>query len=169
MRPAPGAGTDAPSVPRPGESAPALELPDTFGTPVALESLRGTPVCLVFLPMAFSATCTGELRALRDHADEFERAGVRVFGVTCDAVPTLRAWAEHEGVAGADGGGVQLLSDFWPHGAAAQAYGAFDPATGAPRRVSVLVDAHGIVRWTTTSRPGHARDVTEHLAAVAAL
>lgn len=160
-------GTGA--LPRPGDPAPALELPDTFGTPVSLEASRGTPVCVVFLPMAFSGTCTSELRDLRDHGDEIERAGVRVLAVTCDATPTLRAWAEHEGVGAADGSGVQLLSDFWPHGAAARAFGAFDETTGAPRRVTVLVDADGIVRWTTTARPGHARDVAELLAAIAAL
>lgn len=154
-------------VPRPGDPAPDLELPDTFGTPVSLEAMRGTPVLVVFLPMAFTGTCTSELRDLRDHLDEFEGAGVRVLAVTCDSSPTLRAWAEVEGVS--DGAGVHLLSDFWPHGAAARAFGAFEDRTGTARRVSVLVDADGIVRWTTTSPPGRARDVAEHLAAVAAL
>ena len=153
-------------VPRPGDAAPELELPDTFGTPVSLEGLRGSAVCVVFLPLAFSRTCTSELRDLRDHVDEFERAGVRVLVVTCDAPPTLRAWAEHEGVAVDDGAGIGLLSDFWPHGVVARAYGAFEDLTGTPRRVSVLVDTDGIVRWTTTSPPGRARDVAEHLAAV---
>ena len=164
-----GMTADPGSSPCPGDPAPPLELPDTFGTPVSLEALRGTPVCVVFLPMAFSHTCTSELRDLRDHAESLERAGVRVLAVTCDAVPTLRAWAEAEGVADADGTGVQLVSDFWPHGDAARGFGAFDPVTGAPRRVTVLVAADGVVRWTTSAPPGHARDVTELLTAVAAL
>lgn len=157
-----------PPLPRPGDPAPDLVLPDTFGAPVRLDGLRGGAVLVVFLPMAFSGTCTTELRALRDHLDDLERAAVRVLAVTCDAPPTLRAWAEHEGVDDG-GGGILLLSDFWPHGAAARAFGAFDDVTGAPLRVSVLVDADGLVRWTTVSPPGRARDVLEHLAAVAAL
>lgn len=157
-----------PSVPpRTGDPAPDLTLPDTVGTPVRLEALRGTPVLVVFLPMAFSRTCTSELRALRDHLDELEQAGARLLLVTCDAPPTLRAWAQHERLV--DGTGVHLLSDFWPHGAAARAFGAFEEITGTPRRVSVLVDPHGLVRWTTEAPPGQARDISEHLAAVAAL
>lgn len=152
---------------RPGDPAPDLTLPDTFGTPVRLEALRGTPALVVFLPLAFSRTCTSELRALRDHLDELEQARVRLLLVTCDAPPTLLAWAEHEGLV--EGAGVHLLSDFWPHGAASRAFGAFEEVTGTPRRVSLLVDADGVVRWTTEAAPGRARDVAEHLAAVAAL
>jgi mycoredoxin-dependent peroxiredoxin len=151
------------ALPAPGEAAPDLTLPDTHGTPITLSALRGTPVCLVFLPFAFSGTCTFELRDLRDNHEDFEAAGVRVLGVTCDSVFTLRAWAEQEGLP------FDLLSDFWPHGAVARAYGLLDEETGMARRGSVLVDADGIVRWSTLSPGGAARDVDAYRAALAAL
>ena len=153
----------APSLPRPGDPAPELVLPDTHGTPVSLADLRGTPVAVVFFPFAFSGICSGELCELRDNLEDFEAAGVRVLGVSCDPMFALRAWSEREGF------GFDLLSDFWPHGAAARAFGVFDEASGSASRGSVLVDGDGIVRWSVLSPRGTARDLGAYRAALAAL
>ena len=146
-----------------GDRAPDLSLRDTHGTPVSLDGLRGTPVALVFFPFAFSGLCTGELCELRDGIGEFEQAGVRLLGISCDPLFTLRAWAEAEGF------GFDLLSDFWPHGDAARAYGVFDQATGVAARGSFLVDADGIVRWSLVNPRGQARDIGAYRAALATL
>lgn len=150
-------------APRPGDPAPELVLPDSHGTPVSLVGLRGTPVMLVFFPFAFSMTCTSELGELRDSIEEFEAVGVRLFGISCDARHALRAWSEEEGF------GFDLLSDFWPHGAAARSYGVFDDASGMAVRGSFLVDADGIVRWRVINAPGQARELGEYRAALADL
>jgi mycoredoxin-dependent peroxiredoxin len=149
------------SSPGVGDEGAALALPDTGGTDVDVPG--GVPTLLVFLPWAFSPICTAEVRQLRDVADDVAAAGVRMLGVSCDAVATLAAWAQ------AEEPGFELLSDFWPHGAAASAYGVLDERSGAARRVSFLLDADGVVRWTTTAPPGHGRDVAAHLDAVRAL
>ncbi|MBC7290235.1 MAG: peroxiredoxin [Actinotalea sp.] len=150
-------------VPGPGEPAPDLVLPDTHGTPVSLAELRGRAVAVVFYPFAFSRTCTAELCELRDNLEDFEAAGVRLLAVSCDPVPALRAWSEQEGF------GFDLLSDFWPHGAAARAFGVLDEASGMATRGSFLVDADGIVRWSLVNPRGLARDLGEYRAALAAL
>lgn len=150
-------------APRPGDPAPELQLPDTHGTPVSLVALRGTPVMLVFFPFAFSPTCRNELGELRDNIEDFEAAGVRLLAISCDPRHALRAWSEEEGF------GFDLLSDFWPHGAAARSYGVFDDGAGMALRGSFLVDADGIVRWRLVNPPGEARDLGEYRAAMAAL
>lgn len=150
-------------VPRPGDPAPEVLLPDAFGTPVSLVGLRGTPVALVFFPFAFSALCTGEARELRDNVEDFEAAGVRLLGISCDQRHALRAWAEQEGF------GFDLLSDFWPHGSAARSYGVFDDSSGMAVRGSFLIDADGIIRWQVVNAPGHAREIDAYRAALAAL
>ena len=73
-------------VPRPGDPAPEIVLPDTHGTPVSLVGLRGTPVVLVFFPFAFSSMCTSEAGELRDNLEDFEAAGVRLLGISCDCL-----------------------------------------------------------------------------------
>ncbi len=150
-------------VPRVGEPAPDLTLPDTHGTPVSLSGLRGTPVALVFYPFAFSGICTGELCELRDNLAAFDDAGVRLVGISCDPMFTQRAFAEREGYT------FDLLSDFWPHGAASRAYGVFDEATGHAVRGSFLVDAQGVLRWSVVNPRGQARPLTAYREALSRL
>ena len=151
------------SVPALGEFAPDLTLVDTHGTPVTLSELRGTPVAIVFFPFAFSGICTGELCELRDNVAAFDEAGVRLLAVSCDPMFTLRAWAEQEAYT------FDLLSDFWPHGAAARAYGVFDETTGHALRGSFLVDADGVLRWSVVNPRGQARPLSAYREALAAL
>ncbi|MEZ0448530.1 peroxiredoxin [Cellulomonas sp. ICMP 17802] len=146
-----------------GEPAPEFSLRDTHGTPVTLSGLRGGPVVIVFVPFAFSGTCTGELCELRDNISEFEEAGVHVLVVSCDPGHALRAWAAQEGF------GFDLLSDFWPHGEVAKAYGVFDEEKGFAVRGSFLVDAEGVLQWSVVNPPGRARDFSSYRAALADL
>ena len=63
-------------------------------------------------------------------------------GISCDAVYTLRAWAESFG-----GLTYPLCTDFWPHGAVSRAYGVFNDDLGRPERAIIVVDAAGIIRY----------------------
>ncbi|QDB78967.1 redoxin domain-containing protein [Georgenia wutianyii] len=141
------------------DRAPVLELPDTHGTPVRLGGRRERPQLVVFLPFAFSRVCGGELRALV--SEPLDGADLAV--LSCDPLFALRAWAEQEGAT------FPLLSDFWPHGAAARAFGVLDETSGAPTRASFLLDGDGVVAWSVHSPAGVARSVADYRAAVAAL
>lgn len=147
----------------PGTTAPDFTLTDTHGTPVTLSSLRGAPVCLVFVPFAFTGTCTGELCELRDNLALFEAAGVRLLVISCDPTPAQRVWAEQEGYT------FDLLSDFWPHGAVSQLYGAFFEPGGFPLRATFIIDKEGVVRWSVVNGPGDARRTSDYREALAAL
>ncbi|MCR6690337.1 redoxin domain-containing protein [Cellulomonas sp.] len=146
-----------------GEPAPGFSLPDTHGTPVSLDGLRGGPVVVVFVPFAFSATCTGELCELRDNIAEFRGADVHLVVVSCDPMFSLRAWAAQEGYE------FDLLSDFWPHGDVARAYGVFDEASGHALRGSFLIDGEGVLRWSVVNPRGQARPLAAYREALAAL
>lgn len=146
-----------------GDAAPDFTLTDTHGTPLQLADLRGTPVVLVFVPFAFSGTCTGELCELRDNISAFDTAGARLLVVSCDAMFSLRAWAEQEGY------GFDLLSDFWPHGQVARAYGVFDEGSGLAVRGSFLIGADGTIRWAVVNPRSRARELADYLEALAAL
>ena len=53
--------------------APDFELLTQFGETVRLSDFRGKrAVALVFFPLAFSGTCTGELCELRDNLALFQ-------------------------------------------------------------------------------------------------
>src|SRR5258708_4236115 len=90
-------------VPPTGAPAPDFTLPSTAGGDVTLSSLKGQPVLLAFFPLAFTRTCTAELCAFAKELAAFE--GARVFGISVDMVPSLKAFQAREGIT------VDLLSD----------------------------------------------------------
>ncbi len=146
-----------------GDVAPEFSLPDQDRQVVSLAELRGTPVLVVFYPFAFSGICTGELCQLRDELATYTDAGVRVVAVSTDPVFSLKAWKAQEGF------DFPLLSDFWPHGATAQAYGVFNDKAGMAVRGTFLVDAEGKVAFAEVNGPGDAREQSGWKAAVAEL
>ncbi len=96
--------------------------------------------------------------------DRFEAANAQVLGVSCDTVFSHQAFAERLG--GID---FPLLSDFWPHGAVAQAYGVFNAERGFAIRSVFIIDTQGIIRWQKTYPPGTLPEADEILEALAKL
>jgi mycoredoxin-dependent peroxiredoxin len=145
-----------------GDSAPDFELKDQHGTPVRLSDFQGSKtVVLVFYPLAFSGVCTGELCAIRDELPTLGGDDVQVLAVSVDSVFALRTWAEQERYQ------FPLLSDFWPHGAVAQAYGIFDEKMGVATRGTYIIDKTGVVRWKVENAIPDARDLDEYRKALA--
>ncbi|MFE3454631.1 peroxiredoxin [Nonomuraea sp. NPDC059194] len=140
--------------------APDFELPDQHGTPVRLSSLRGRRVLLIFYPLAFSGVCRSELGQVRDELIPQLPADVEVLSVSVDSMFTHRAWAEQEGYE------FPLLSDFWPHGQVAEAYGVFDETKGLAKRGTFLIDGEGVIRWSVVNPISAPRDVADYLKAL---
>ena len=137
-----------------GDRAPDFTLHDQHGQEFWLSSYAGTKaVLLVFYPFAFTGVCTGELTGFRDRLGEFETTSTTLLAISCDPVYTQRAFADRDGIF------FPLLSDFWPHGAVASAYGVFDEREGSATRSSFVVDKDGIVQWVLHSERGEARDL----------
>jgi peroxiredoxin len=143
-----------------GDLAPDFALADQHGSRHALADLRGRRVLMVFYPFAFTGTCTGEMAALSANVDRLRTDATEVLAVSCDTVPSLRIFDDRYDI------GVPLLSDFWPHGAVASAYGAFDPAMGAAVRASYVVDGDGRIAWTTRVGLRESRDIEASIAAL---
>ncbi len=145
-------------------TAPDFELANQFGEHVRLSDFRGRkPVALVFFPLAFSSTCTGELCELRDNLALFSHRDVELIAVSVDSKASLRAFAEAEGY------DFTLLADFWPHGAVAREYGVFLENKGFANRASFLIDINGVIRASFITAPGEARSIEAYKAALAAL
>ena len=146
-----------------GQEAPDFELKDQNGEAVKLSSFRGSKaVALVFYPFTFTGVCEGELCALRDDFSEFENAGVQVLAVSCDSRHAQRVWAEQKGYQ------FPVLSDFWPHGEVAKAYGVFNDALGCANRATFVIDKSGKVADTFASPDlGTAREQSSYAEALA--
>ena len=76
---------------------------------------------------------------------------------------THKIWAAEQGYT------FPLLSDFWPHGKIAQAYGVFNDKLGFANRGTFVVDKEGIIRFAEMNGPGEPRDQGAWEKALAAL
>ena len=141
-----------------GDAAPAFTLRDQHGQEQSLAARSGSRnVLMVFYPFAFTGVCSGEMLALQEHATEWDSLSTDVLAVSCDPVPSLRAFADGTGLE------IPLLSDFWPHGKVSKAYGAFDDNLGAAGRSTFVIDKTGTVRWTVSTAIADARDIADYL------
>ena len=147
-----------------GSIAPDFELNDQFGQKVSLSSFKGQKnVVITFYPFAFTGTCTGELCALRDDISAFLNDSVQLLAISCDSPFTQKVFAERENYQ------FPVLSDFWPHGATAKAYGVFEESRGCALRGTFIIDKTGLVRWTVVNGLGAARDLNEYKKALSLL
>ena len=147
-----------------GSIAPDFELNDQFGQKVSLSSFKGQKnVVITFYPFAFTGTCTGELCALRDDISAFLNDSVQLLAISCDSPFTQKVFAERENYQ------FPVLSDFWPHGATAKAYGVFEESRGCALRGTFIIDKTGVVRWSVVNGLGAARDLHEYKKALSSL
>jgi len=147
-----------------GSIAPDFELNDQFGQKVSLSSFKGHKnVVITFYPFAFTGTCTGELCALRDDISAFLNDSVQLLAISCDSPFTQKVFAERENYQ------FPVLSDFWPHGATAKAYGVFEESRGCALRGTFIIDKTGVVRWSVVNGLGAARDLNEYKKALSSL
>jgi len=136
-----------------GMEAPEFDLELIRGERVRLGDFRGRRnVLLVFHPFAFTPVCEEEALDLQENLPAFDSAETDVILVSCDPPPARQAWKEKLGLT------YTLASDFWPHGAAARAYGIFDEETGASIRGTFLIDMGGSVVWSLVNDAGARRD-----------
>lgn len=144
-----------------GAPAPAFELRDIEGNTVTLDSLKGRKSLIVFIPFPFTGTCEGELCAIRDRLADLNALDANVVAITTDTIFSNAEWSRKNGF------GFPVLSDFWPHGAVTEAYGAFDPKVGAANRVTFVLDSEGIVRTViATESRKFAREVDHYVEAL---
>lgn len=128
------------------ERAPEFDLEVADGERVTLGDFLGrSNLLLVFHPFAFTTVCEEEALDLQANLDSFRNAQTEIVFVSCDPAPARQAWKKQLGAE------YTFASDFWPHGAAAKAYGVFDERKGAPHRGTFLVDKDGQIIWSLLS------------------
>ena len=80
------------------------------------------------------------MQAYQADIAKFEAANTKVFGISMDAAPSLKAFAEQIKVTS-----VPFLSD-WNRTVTKQ-YGLFNEANGYGRRATFVIDKEGVIRY----------------------
>jgi peroxiredoxin len=146
-----------------GAPAPDFTLKDQDGRPVTLSGyLNAKHVLLVFFPLAFTGICQRELDELQGNLADYVD-GTQVLAISVGPPPTHKVWAKQSGFT------FPVLSDFWPHGAVARAYGVFNGDAGFANRGTFVIDRGGFVGFAEMNGPGEVRDQAVWTRALTAL
>jgi peroxiredoxin len=136
-----------------GSEAPPFSLPDTEGDRMSLDDLKGSKSLIIFIPFPFTGICEGELCAIRDRLPDLAALDATVVAITCDTRFSNKKWSDENEF------GFPVLSDYWPHGEVARAYGVFNEEFGCADRTTLVLDSEGTIRAIVASSGlGEARD-----------
>jgi peroxiredoxin Q/BCP len=141
-----------------GDKAPAITVTASDGSSVNLKS-PGAPLVLYFYPKDDTSGCTREAQEFTDLAGDFRKAGVKVIGVSRDAMKS------HQKFIGKYDLAVPLASD--EDGRISDAFGTWVEKSMYGRkymgmeRATYLIGADGrILRvWRKVKVPNHAQEV----------
>jgi peroxiredoxin len=134
--------TDSVLKVRVGDPAPDFTLASVSGEKVTLSQYRGKKnVVLSFVPAAWTPVCSDQWPGYNIVKDLFDRNDATLLGITVDNIPTLYAWTNQMGKLW-----FPVLSDFYPHGRVAEAYGVLR-SDGTSERALFVIDKKGIIRY----------------------
>ena len=149
-----------------GRKVPDVALTGMDGEPIRTGDFKGQKLVLYFYPKDDTSGCTREAQDFTALAEEFEKQGTWVLGVSKDSP------ASHAKFAGKYGLKVKLASD--EDGSACAAFGTWVEKSMYGRkymgidRATFLIDRDGVVKrvWRKVKVPGHAQEVLKAAAAL---
>ncbi len=139
-----------------GDIAGDFTLQDHNGNNFVLSAQKGKRVLLSFHPLAWTAVCASQMLSLERNFEVFESLKTVPVGLSVDAVPSKKAWADNLGIKK-----VPLLSDFWPHGEVAGLFDIFRQKNGFSERANIIVDEKGVIALFKTYPLSQLPDIDE--------
>ncbi len=125
-----------------GDRAPDFSLPAVSGGEISLSRYSGKKnVVLSFIPAAWTPVCSDQWPGYNLVKDIFDENEAILLGITVDSIPTLFSWTNQMGKLW-----FPVLSDFWPHGKVAHAFGVLR-TDGTAERALFIIDKRGIIRY----------------------
>ena len=142
-----------------GDPVPDVELVNLEGKTVRTTDFRGQKIVFYFYPKDDTSGCTAEAQAFTALADEFEKAGTWVLGISKDDAKKHAKFIEKYDLK------VSLATD--PDGSVCEAFGTWIEKSMYGRkymgidRATFLVDRDGRIHriWRKVKVPGHAEEV----------
>lgn len=144
-----------------GDKAPSFKITTDEGETISASSLKGSPYVIYFYPKDDTSGCTKEAIAFTGALKKFEKAGVRVIGVSKDSIESHAKFRKKHKLKVTLGSDVELKM--------AEAWGVWGEKTLYGRkymgmeRATFLVDGKGTIAqaWRKVKVPGHVEAVLE--------
>ena len=142
-----------------GDRVPDVTLQGLEGSSVSPADFKGQKLVLYFYPKDDTSGCTAEAQAFTALADEFEKAGTWILGVSKDDAKKHRKFIDKYDLK------VSLATD--ADGSVCEAFGTWVEKSMYGRkymgieRATFLIDRDGVVKrvWRKVKVPGHAEEV----------
>ena len=141
-----------------GSKVNEFVLEDQDEKKINLKDFRGKKVLLSFHPLAWTSVCAKQMLSLEENKDQFAAQNTVALGISVDPVPSKKAWAESLGI-----DETRLLSDFWPHGRAAQQFGIFREEDGISERANFILNEEGVIIFKKIYEISKVPDIEEIL------
>ena len=141
-------------MPEQGQQFPEVRFTTEGGDKVEAGDLTGQPTVLYFYPKDDTPGCTAEACSFRDRMDDYEQAGIKVYGVSLDSPESHRQFREKHHL------NFPLLTD--EDGKAAEALGVLGDR-GYAERTTFLLDPDGKIShvYPEVSPETHADEILE--------
>jgi thioredoxin-dependent peroxiredoxin len=148
------------TMPQQGQQLPDVEFVTEGGERLSAGDLEGEKTVLYFYPKDDTPGCTKEACAFRDRMADYERADIRVYGVSLDSPESHRRFREKHNL------NFPLLTD--EGGRAADALGVLRESGEKANRVTFLLDPGGRIArvYPEVSPETHADEILEDAASL---
>jgi thioredoxin-dependent peroxiredoxin len=148
------------TMPQQGQQLPDVEFVTEGGEKLSAGDLEGEKTVLYFYPKDDTPGCTKEACAFRDRMPDYERASIRVYGVSLDSPESHRRFREKYNL------NFPLLTD--EGGRAADALGVLRESGKSANRVTFLLDSNGRIArvYPEVSPETHADEILEDAASL---
>ena len=146
------------AMPERGQRLPDVEFITENDERLAAGDLSGQKTVLYFYPKDDTPGCTKEACAFRDRMDDYERADIRVYGVSLDSPESHRQFREKHNL------NFPLLTD--EGGRASEALGVLRENRERANRVTFLLDPDGKIAkvYPEVSPETHADEILKDAA-----
>jgi peroxiredoxin Q/BCP len=148
------------TMPQQGQQLPEVEFVTEGGERLPAAELGGEKTVLFFYPKDDTPGCTKEACAFRDRMADYERAGIRVYGVSLDSPESHRRFREKHNL------NFPLLTD--EEGRASVALGVLRENRERANRVTFLLDPELRIAkvYPEVSPETHADEILEDAASL---
>lgn len=147
------------TMPEQGQRLPDVEFITESGEKLTAGDLSGQRTVLYFYPRDETPGCIKEACAFRDRMDDYEQAGIQVYGVSLDSPKSHRQFREKHSLS------FPLLTD--EDGSAAQALGVLGDRGYANRATFLLASDGKIAKvYPDVSPETHANKILEDAASL---
>ena len=143
------------NMPEQEQQFPDVKFTTEDGATLTARDLEGQKTVLYFYPEDDSPGCTKEACAFRNRMDDYERADIRVYGVSLDPPESHRRFREKHNL------NFPLLTD--EGGGAAETLGVLRDDRSKANRVTFLLDPDGKITkvYPDVSPDTHADEILE--------